>query len=126
MPRGANHLAVTGIADWLHESVHFVQERGDWWAHLFLVMPDHIHALLSFARDADLRRSVTEWKRYAARMKGICWQRDFFEHRLRNDENQVEKAHYIRMNPVRGKLVDCPEDWPFVWPRPEPDPLMPR
>jgi hypothetical protein len=34
---------------------------------------------------------------------------------LRNDENVIEKSHYIRMNPVRAGLIDKPESWPYVW-----------
>jgi len=46
---------------------------------------------------------------------GIGWQRDFFDHRLRKNEAYLEKAAYIRMNPVRAGLVASAEDWPYVW-----------
>ncbi|MBI2442176.1 MAG: hypothetical protein HYV35_12495 [Lentisphaerae bacterium] len=58
---------------------------------------------------------MSEWKRYSAHTLGIEWQRGFFDHRLRKEESFVEKAHYIRMNPVRAGLVAKLEDWPHVW-----------
>jgi len=96
--------------------LRFDRIGGEWYAHLFLLMPDHAHGFISFPNDANMRQVVSEWKESAARRAGVHWQRDFFDHRLRNDENFVEKAHYIRMNPVRKGLVVKPEDWPYVLP----------
>jgi hypothetical protein len=58
---------------------------------------------------------VSKWKEWTAKELGICWQRDFFEHRLRHDESCREKADYFLQNPVRKKLVARPEEWPFVY-----------
>ena len=78
-------------------------------------MPDHLHGIISFNPLIGMRKTVSDWKRYCARHLGVRWQRDFFDHRLRRAEGYIEKAHYIRMNPVRAGLVERPEDWPFVW-----------
>ena len=82
-----------------------------------LLMPDHVHGVMAFGRDRSIKQIVSSWKGFLAKTCGIAWQRDFFEHRLRNDENEVAKVHYVRMNPVRAGLVARPEDWPYVWPR---------
>jgi len=103
------------VAAAVRSSMGFRQERGEWWVHVLLLMPDHLHALMSFARDRSMRRSVAQWKRYVATRCGVDWQRDFFDHRLRDDESWVEKAAYIRMNPVRAGLAKNPEAWPYVW-----------
>src|SRR5438094_7833135 len=52
------------------------------------------------------------WKEWTAKELDIVWQRDFFEHRLRNDESRREKADYILQNPVRKKLVRSEEHTP--------------
>ena len=114
-PRGRNHLANPFVADSIAKSFRHNMNRGIWWADVLLVMPDHIHALMKFPADPGIRKSLSDWKHFLARTCQIEWQRDFFEHRLRDDENHIEKAHYVRMNPVRGGLVEKPEDWPFVW-----------
>jgi putative transposase len=97
--------------------MEYRQARGDWWVHLVLLMPDHLHTLMSFPRQKGMNTSLTQWKRYAAREVKIQWQSDYFEYRLRNDANGDEKAHYIRMNPVRAGLVEVPQAWPYVWPK---------
>jgi len=67
-----------------------------------------------------MRKIISQWKAWTAKQFGIRWQRDFFEHRLRNDENWIEKANYILANPVRASLIEKPEDWEYVWfPKPE-------
>jgi REP element-mobilizing transposase RayT len=113
--RGENQLCRTELARALIESVCFRQERGDWFVRLFLLMPDHLHALISFPRESSMKAVVAKWKEYSKRHLGIVWQRGFFDHRLRKAESLDEKAHYIRMNPVRQGLVGKPEDWPWVW-----------
>ncbi len=79
-------------------------------------MPDHIHTLLSFPPSRNtVQQTITLWKRWTARQMGIEWQRDFFEHRLRSDENWREKADYILANPVRKGLVTEAAQWPYVF-----------
>lgn len=99
----------------MFETVEFRATRDDWWVHLLVLMPDHLHALISFPQNREMRKVVSNWKEIAAKKTGVRWQRDFFDHRLRSDESYAEKAHYIRMNPVRKNLVATPSDWPFVW-----------
>ena len=113
--RETNQLCKDKIAEGLFETVAHRQKSGEWWVRLFLLMPDHCHALLSFAPEVIIRDSLANWKRYAARQFGIEWQRDFFDHRIRNHENLDEKAHYIRMNPVRKGLCEKPDEWRYVW-----------
>ncbi|MSU23733.1 MAG: hypothetical protein EXS32_07915 [Opitutus sp.] len=114
-PRGKNQLCHQHIADHLFETVRFRQTRQAWFVHLLLLMPDHLHGLLSFPRDIAMRKIISNWKEIAAKKTGLRWQRDFFDHRLRNDENYLEKANYIRMNPVRAGLVAEAAAWPYVW-----------
>ena len=114
-PRGKNQLCQPATAAWVHDSFVFREQRGDWSVHLLLLMPDHLHALMSFAPEPGMRHTLAHWKHYAAHEIGIQWQRDFFDHRLRDGDSRVEKAHYIRMNPVRAGLATKPEDWPYVW-----------
>src|SRR5215813_903478 len=46
--RGPNQLAGPSMAPVLLETVAFRQKLGLWFAYLFLVMPDHVHGLVSF------------------------------------------------------------------------------
>jgi putative transposase len=78
-------------------------------------MPDHIHLLLNFPGDKSLSRIMGEWKGWLGRHRGIPWQRNFFDHRIRNEEQDRNKAGYVFNNPVRAGLVDSPEKWPYTW-----------
>jgi len=92
-------------------------EIGRWHLRLFVLMPDHVHLLVSFPADVRVVATLGAWKSFTAKSAGLSWQTDFFEHRLRAGESFEEKAHYIRMNPVRAGLCADWEDWPHRWPR---------
>jgi REP element-mobilizing transposase RayT len=114
--RGRNQIANPQVAAELFKSVVHRNERHDWFAHLFVVMPDHVHALLSFGPTAkSIKNTIKAWKHWTSYQLGIVWQRDFFEHRLRHDESRREKADYLLRNPVRAGLVNEPHEWPYVW-----------
>jgi putative transposase len=113
--RGKNQLCLPGTGESLLDGVSYRHGEGDWCVHLFLLMPDHVHAVMSFPRDRmGIQSRIKNWKSWTAKKLGIRWQRDFFEHRLRGGEGFAEKTAYIRNNPVRAGLVGSPEDWPWV------------
>jgi REP element-mobilizing transposase RayT len=85
-----------------------------WWLRLFLIMPDHVHALLAFPANRRMKTTLAAWKSYAAKATGIAWQRDFFDHRPRNLHALEEKENYILDNPMRWGLAAQPDDWPWV------------
>jgi nicotinamide-nucleotide amidase len=114
-PRGENQLCKPDVAAAIFESVEVGQVRGDWWMQLVVLMPDHLHALLVFPAEKNLRKVIADWKKLLARKIGIRWQRDFFDHRIREEERLQEKADYILKNPVRAGLIVRAEDWPYVW-----------
>jgi putative transposase len=68
-------------------------------------MADHLHMLATFGPNAGMKTVIRNLKRYLANHAGINWQRDFFDHRLRDDESYDEKANYILNNPARAGFV---------------------
>jgi len=114
-PRGKDQLTNAVVFNLIVESLGFRQDRGELWVHLLLLMPDHLHAIMSFSNQIGIKKLLTDWKRYLCVKGGVEWQRDFFDHRLRNNEGYIEKANYIRMNPVRAGLVKAPDEWPYIW-----------
>ncbi|MEI6085019.1 MAG: transposase [Verrucomicrobiota bacterium] len=113
--KSQNQLCLPEVAAQLLDSIKFRHAKGDWWVSIALLMPDHLHALVSFPSGKDMPSLVSLWKQYTAAKFGIKWQRDFFDHRLRSDESLRDKADYILNNPVRRGLVQKPENWPYVW-----------
>ncbi len=105
--------AEAGTARDLLDSVVFYRDQGIWLPGLFLLMPDHLHALLHFHPERSMSRVVGDWKKWHKTNTGITWQDGYFDHRLRNDENYEKKAHYIRNNPVAAGLCHDAESWPW-------------
>jgi len=101
------------IAPQLLDSIRHLHQLGKWWVRLALVMPDHVHLLMSCP--ASLAGAIRAWKHWTTHHLGTEWQRDFFEHRLRREESLREKADYILQNPVRAGLVSGWQDWPHFW-----------
>ncbi len=91
------------------------QRLGRWWCVLFLLMPDHLHALLRFPYNSALAETVRSWKRGTTRFQKVTWQENFFDHRLRNEKEAQEKWHYIRLNPVVKGLCASENQWPHHW-----------
>ena len=42
------------------------------------------------------------------------WQKRFWEHHIRDDEDFRAYVRYCWMNPVKHGLVSDPDDWPFT------------
>jgi putative transposase len=114
-PRHFNHFCNSTLGPIVLESIGYRHKAGLWFCHLAVLMPDHIHLLLSFPDIPSFAKVIGDWKHRMARSHFIPWQENFFDHRLRDDESLDQKASYILLNPVRARLVSEAKDWPYVW-----------
>jgi len=76
----------------------------------FVVMPDHLHAILTPSAKISLERTMQFIKGgFSYRMRKIekiqVWQESFTNHRIRDADDFERHREYVRMNPVRAKLV---------------------
>src|ERR1700736_2012402 len=78
-------LTAVPLAQTLLDSARFYEIKQRWHITLFLLMPDHLHALLSFASDESMSNVIGDWKHFQTRKHGIIWQEGYFDHRLRDD-----------------------------------------
>ena len=114
--RKRNQLADQRVGQALIDTIRHRNDRQIWYAHLAVVMPDHMRMVLAFPdMERPVQTIVSKWKEWTAKSLGIRWQRDFFEHRLRREESFREKADYVLANPVRAGLVEREEDWPYTF-----------
>src|SRR5438046_7169556 len=79
--------------------------------HEFVIMPDHLHLLLTPGADISLERAMQLIKggfsyRLGKAKTGLIWQERFTNHRIRDEHDYERHAGYIRMNPVRARLVE--------------------
>ena len=105
-----SNLLIDEIAT-LREATRRTRERHPFRIDAFVVLPDHIHAIWTLPEgDADdERRSKV---RRARGERGI-WQRRFWEHLIRDDEDYRRHVEYCYINPVKHGLVSRVGDWPF-------------
>ena len=80
-------LNTPALAEPLMQSARFYDRRQRWYITVFMLMPNHIHALLSFQRDQSMSRVIGDWKRFQTVQHGIAWQEGYFDHRLRETTN---------------------------------------
>jgi putative transposase len=118
-------LLDTALGPALLQAAQRYHESGTWWCELFLLMPDHAHAILAFPATPGMSETVRNWKRATSRFHHVQWQEGFFDHRLRSDSEARDKWDYIRRNPVVTKLCASEEDWPWWWSGVLTNPLAP-
>jgi putative transposase len=80
-----------------------------------VVMPEHVHLLLSEPERDTLADTVKSLKQgVSRRLIGGAehfWQKRYYDCNVRTQEQFVEKLRYIHRNPVRRGLCQRPEDW---------------
>jgi REP element-mobilizing transposase RayT len=93
--------------------------------HVTVVMPEHVHAILS-PPDMALEQMLRLVKGRSARTAnsimgrtGPLWQQESFDHELRRAESLAQKIEYVRQNPVRRDLCATADEYPWLWPRNE-------
>ena len=112
--RGINQLCVETSASAIFETARRYHAIHRWHLRLLLLMPNHLHMLIGIEGGDSLSTIIRDFKRATARFAHIDWQRNFFDHRIRQDESLQEKEDYIRENPVRAGLIAPGEKWRFV------------
>jgi putative transposase len=122
---GECHLRRPEIADMVADALrHFHGHQyllDDW-----VVMPNHVHILLWPMPNFTPSEILKSRKRHTARQANLIlgrtgetfWQRESYDHWIRNDEEKARIRRYIRMNPVKAGLCKVPEDWKWssAWP----------
>jgi putative transposase len=115
-------------ADALRTAFEETQRKYPFAIEAIVVLPDHLHAIWTLPPDdADFS---TRWRlikgRFAkalpkqegrsavrkARGERGIWQRRFWEHLIRNDEDYARHVEYCYINPVKQGLVQRVQDWP--------------
>jgi len=101
-------------AELLIETLHHYRTEGRYKLHAFVVMPDHIHLLLT--PHETLERAIGLIKggfshRLASKLP--VWQRGFTDHRIRDIDDFRIRRSYIHQNPVTARLSETAEAYPY-------------
>lgn len=97
-----------------------VRRRYDFCVYGYVIMPEHVHLLLSEPKRGELSAAIKSIKLTASlrvhRMGGVknsepLWQKQYYDRNIRSYNDFVEKMRYIHRNPVKRGLCVNPGDW---------------
>ncbi|MGH9586877.1 MAG: REP-associated tyrosine transposase [Acidobacteriaceae bacterium] len=104
------------------EVLRFYVKEKKFYLHDFVIMPDHVHLLITVDGDTTIERAVQFVKGgFSFRLRkefgclGEVWQRGFSETRVMGEESYAQHRRYIAENPVKAGLVKSPEAFPFCF-----------
>jgi REP element-mobilizing transposase RayT len=116
---GACHLREPLVASLVERSL-LCFEGVRYGLRAWVVMPNHVHALLTPKADESLSRILWSWKSFTAKeankllgRAGQFWQEDYFDRYIRDEGHFNGVVRYIEANPVKAGLCGAPEEWPF-------------
>jgi putative transposase len=82
----------------------------------YVVMPEHVHLLISEPERSKLSVALQMLKQNSARELRVVegspfWEPRYYDFNVWSDAKRVEKLRYIHRNPVHRGLSERPEDW---------------
>lgn len=88
--------------------------------HGWVVMPNHVHVMITPRQGNELSRILHSWKSFTANKAngllgrtGAFWQEEYFDRFVRDEEHFARALKYIEFNPVKAGLSEAPESWQF-------------
>lgn len=124
--RGSNLL--TQYFDVFKSCYSKAQARQPFETVAIVVLPDHVHVVWKLPKnDTDYSLRVRLIKHLFTRSliklgvdlkrrsngERSCWQRRFWEHQVRDEQDLQNQIDYIHFNPVKHRLVGQVKDWPY-------------
>ena len=97
------------------EALQHYRSVGHYKLHAFVVMPDHMHLLLT-PQGITIERAVGLIKGGSSHRldsRFPVWQKGFHERRMRDAQEFLARKEYVHLNPVRARLVTRPEEYPY-------------
>ena len=117
----------------LREVVQTVRQRHPFIINAWVLLPEHMHCIWTLPQensDFSVRWSLIK-SGFSRRAKAFChleewmndskrkhrettiWQRRFWEHQIRSDDEYQTYMDYTHFNPVKHGLVQQVVDWPY-------------
>jgi putative transposase len=113
----------------IRKAFRHVMEKYPFTIDAFVLLPDHLHCIWTLP-DGDMdfsnrwrliksfftKKCLSEYRNIAneSRVKKkeqAVWQRRFWEHLIRDDNDYEKHVEYIHYNPVKHGHVKSPKDW---------------
>ncbi|AIZ64335.1 hypothetical protein PK28_12765 [Hymenobacter sp. DG25B] len=115
-------LSEPTVAEAVREALHYYDDRA-YRLICYCVMPNHVHLVITLPDDAQpLARTLQSIKSYTAakanlllQRTGQFWQRESYDHLVRDAAEMERVISYVLENPVKAGLVDDWQIWPHSY-----------
>ena len=104
--------------DAFRHAVSVTMSKADSAELVWVILPDHYHAIIHSEVTPlpdvvhGFKISFTKLvKRHTGATALSCWQRGYWDHVIRDEEDFRRHTDYIHYNPVRHGLAECPWEW---------------
>ena len=108
-------LATPESRDIFLKALENTRLRSDADIYGYVVMPEHVHILISEPRDQSLAAAIQGLKQAVSHYlgNGPLWIPRYYDFNVISDFKRIEKLRYMHRNPVHRGLVKDPGDWPW-------------
>jgi REP element-mobilizing transposase RayT len=117
MSDGLTYLSDERIAESISETI-LKFDRVKYELHSWVIMPNHVHILITPLDDYSLAEILHSIKSFTANFanktlgrNGRFWSPEYFDRFIRDREHYASAKRYIENNPVKAGLCKEPEDW---------------
>ncbi|MCR9297138.1 MAG: hypothetical protein NXI32_30940 [bacterium] len=115
-------LQELSLAEMVAEAIETRRRRGRWNPFSYIIMPNHLH-LFAEIPDGELKAVLEDFKRWTGHqaMKLLddpparFWQKEWFDHWSRSDQQDDRILKYIQNNPIKAGLPDRYRQWPYFF-----------
>jgi REP element-mobilizing transposase RayT len=108
------------ICSLILKDLEFYRKKYQFLLHAYVIMPDHLHLLLSLKEKGNMSIIMRDFKSHTAqainkvlKRKGALRQEGFYDHVIRNERDFKKRIDYIHKNPSTSRLVKDIKDYRF-------------
>jgi len=110
-------LASAQAKRWLEQALEQARRQYGFYVTGYVIMPEHVHLLVSEPERSTLARALQALKQSVARRligeREHFWQARYYDFNVWTARKRIEKLRYMHRNPVKRGLVEKPEHWPW-------------
>ncbi len=109
-------LGTPAARNTFEEVLEITRRKHQFWINAYVVMPEHVHLLVSEPEVSMLSTALKVLKQESTRKlktPGMdhFWQARYYDFNVHSEKKRAEKVDYIHFNPVHRGLVEEPQDW---------------
>ena len=107
------YLATPSIRNLFENSLETMRKRYRFFVTAYVVMPEHVHLLISEPESVLLATALKSLKLSVSlqTQQKPFWQRRYYDFNVFSEAKLIEKRRYIHRNPVKRGLVQEPDTW---------------